>query len=45
MFSNYEKIYGSIGGIIALISWLYLSSLIILLGGELIAIYAYLSLK
>jgi len=41
MFTNYEKIYGSIGGIIALITWLYLSSLIILLGGELIAIHAH----
>jgi membrane protein len=40
MFTNYEKIYGSIGGIIALITWIYLSTLIILLGGELIAIHA-----
>jgi Predicted membrane protein len=45
MFSNYEKIYGSIGGIIALITWLYLSSLIILLGGELISIHAELGSK
>ena len=33
-FSNYSKIYGSIGGIIALLVWLYLSSIIILLGSE-----------
>ena len=37
-FSNYEKIYGSVGGVIALISWLYISTLIILIGGELNAI-------
>lgn len=45
MFSNYEKIYGSIGGIIALMTWLYLSTLIILLGGELIAIINYFENK
>lgn len=37
-FANYEKVYGSLGGVIALISWLYISTLIILLGGELNAI-------
>jgi len=45
MFTNYEKIYGSIGGIIALITWLYLSTLIILLSGELIAIISYFENK
>lgn len=40
-FTNYEKVYGSLGGIIALISWLYISSLIILIGGELNAISSY----
>jgi len=44
-FSNYERIYGSLGGIIALISWLYISTLIILLGGELNAISSYLQNK
>ncbi len=34
-FANYEKVYGSLGGVIALISWLYISTLIILIGGEL----------
>jgi len=33
-FSNYEVIYGSIGGIIILITWLYLSSWSILIGLE-----------
>jgi membrane protein len=37
-FANYEIIYGSLGGIFALIIWLYISTLIILLGGELNAI-------
>jgi membrane protein len=37
-FANYGKIYGSIGGVIALIIWLNISTLIILLGGELISI-------
>jgi membrane protein len=37
-FANYEQAYGSIGGIFALIIWLYISTLIILLGGELNAI-------
>lgn len=31
---NYSLLYGSIGGIIALLSWLYLSSHIILIGAE-----------
>lgn len=34
-FASYSRIYGSLGGIIALLVWLYLSSVIILLGGEL----------
>jgi membrane protein len=33
-FSNYSKTYGSIGGIIVLLTWLYLSSMIMVLGGE-----------
>ncbi len=33
-YSNYEVIYGSIGGIIVLITWLYLSSWSILIGLE-----------
>lgn len=33
-FSNYDVIYGSLGGIIVLITWLYLSSWTILAGSE-----------
>ncbi|AEV70562.1 YihY/virulence factor BrkB family protein [Acetivibrio clariflavus] len=40
-FSNYANTYGSIGGIILLIIWLYWISIIILLGGELNAALAY----
>ncbi len=34
-FGNYDTTYGSLGGIIALLIWLYLSSIILLFGGEL----------
>jgi membrane protein len=33
-FGNYSKVYGSLGGIIALLMWLYVSSIIILMGAE-----------
>ncbi|WP_442853247.1 YihY/virulence factor BrkB family protein [Bacillus sp. EB01] len=39
-FGNYTSTYGSIGGIIILMIWLYLSAFIILLGGEINAFYA-----
>ena len=44
-FSSYANTYGSIGGIILLIIWLYWISIIILLGGELNASLAYNRLK
>ncbi|TYQ14978.1 UNVERIFIED_CONTAM: membrane protein [Acetivibrio alkalicellulosi] len=34
-FNNYSNMYGSIGGVIVLLLWLYWISIIILLGGEL----------
>ena len=34
-FSSYNKIYGSIGTLIILMLWLYLNSLILLIGFEL----------
>ncbi|MGG3573556.1 YhjD/YihY/BrkB family envelope integrity protein [Bacillus gobiensis] len=37
-FSNYSATYGSIGGIIVLMTWLYLSGIMILIGGEINAL-------
>jgi membrane protein len=37
-FDSYTKTYGSIGGVIVLLTWLYLSSIIIVLGGEINAV-------
>lgn len=37
-FSTFTRIYGSLGGIMILLLWLYLSSIIILVGGELNAV-------
>lgn len=39
-FGNYSATYGSIGAIIVLMIWLYLSGFIILLGGEINAYYS-----
>jgi len=33
-FNNYSSVYGGIGGVIVLMLWLYITSIIILLGGE-----------
>lgn len=40
-FANYAKVYGSIGGIIILLIWMYISCIIILLGGEINATFSY----
>jgi membrane protein len=40
-FNNYTRTYGSIGGVIVLLIWLYLSSTIILIGGEINAVLAF----
>lgn len=34
-FGNFSRTYGSIGGIIVFLVWLYISSVVVLLGGEL----------
>ncbi|MEI5908588.1 YihY/virulence factor BrkB family protein [Bacillus spongiae] len=39
IFANYSATYGSIGGVIVLMVWLYLSGIIILIGGEINALY------
>ncbi len=36
-FSNYNKTYGTIGGVIVLLTWMYLSMVVILSAGELIS--------
>jgi membrane protein len=33
-FANYGKTYGALGGVIALLMWFYLSSVIMVLGAE-----------
>lgn len=40
-FGNYSKVYGSIGAVIVLMTWVFLSSIIIILGGELNATIAF----
>ena len=41
-FGKYSTTYGSIGGVIVLLVWLYLSSIIIILGGEINATHNFL---
>lgn len=40
-FNAYTRTYGSIGGIIVLLVWLYLSSMILLVGGEVNAVFIF----
>ena len=41
-FSGFTRIYGSIGAVILLMTWLYISSIVLLLGGEINAAVAYI---
>jgi membrane protein len=38
-FGNYDKMYGSLGGIVILIVWIYYTSLVLLLGAEVAKLY------
>ena len=42
-FGNYEAAYGTVGGVILLLLWLYLSGLVIVIGGEMNAQIEYAS--
>ncbi len=42
-FDNYTKVYGSLGGIIIFLVWLYIGSMILMMGGEINATMAYFS--
>lgn len=41
-FGSYAKTYGSLGGMIVLLIWLYISSIIVVMGGEINATLEYL---
>ncbi len=38
-FSRYELVYGSVGAVIGLLTWIYLSSAILLFGAEMASEY------
>ncbi|QAT41278.1 YihY/virulence factor BrkB family protein [Clostridium sp. JN-9] len=40
-FGNYSMLYGSIGAVIILLTWLFITSIIIILGGEINAVLAF----
>lgn len=44
-FNNYDKTYGSLGAVIILMLWLYLTALVILIGGALNSIIAEIASK
>ena len=38
-FGHYDKLYGTLGGLIILILWIYYTSMILLLGAEVASLY------
>ena len=42
-FGNYDVTYGSIGGVVVLMTWLYISGLVLILGGEMNAVIEHAS--
>lgn len=39
-FSNYSRLYGSLGAVVVLMTWIFLTSLILIIGGEINAVLA-----
>lgn len=39
-FANYDKMYGSLGGLVILIVWIYYSAIVLLLGAQVAKLYA-----
>lgn len=39
-YANYDKVYGTLGGLIAVVFWIYYTSMILLLGAEIANLYA-----
>lgn len=39
-YANYDKVYGTLGGLIGLVFWIYYTSMILLLGAEIANLYA-----
>jgi membrane protein len=44
-FGSYDKTYGSIGGVMVLMTWLYLTGLIFIIGGEINAVLEHSSVE
>jgi membrane protein len=38
-FAHYDKVYGTLGGLIILVLWIYYTSMILLLGAEAVSLY------
>ncbi len=39
-YANYDKVYGTLGGLVGLVFWIYYTSMILLLGAEIANLYA-----